>query len=83
MHSEQEITKSKLQNNKIFSPLLRKTEFYSAMINQWWKVYKWIGSGSLPQGGGDQEVHYDAAQDADRPGSDEHEGHLPPGEQIL
>ena len=28
-------------------------------------------------------MHHTAAQDADRPRPDEHEGHLPPGEQIL
>ena len=44
---------------------------------------KWLWSGCLPQGGADQEVHHHAAQDVDRPGPDEHEGHLPPGEKIL
>ena len=46
-------------------------------------MYKRLWSECLSQGGEDQEVHHHAAQDADWPGPDEHEGHLPPGDGIL
>ena len=77
--------KSHDQNSKniqIFSIFLCTTEIYSAMINQWGEMFQWLGSGCLPQGGDNQEVHHHAAQDVDRPGPDEHEGHLPPGDIV-